>query len=292
VEEGAIVKVGDLIAKIKVIPNMINLNNAENRLTSSEIAFDNAEKAFVRDKQLHENEIIALADYQNSELAFNNAAQEVAAAKDNLQIVKEGMTDKEGSVSNTLIRSTKAGTILDIPVEEGNSVIEANNFNDGTTVAMVADLTDMIFEGKVDESEVGKINAGMDILLRIGAIEDEDYHAKLEFISPKGIEENGAIQFLIRAALTLKEGTFVRAGYSANAEIVLDKRDNVLAISESLIEFSGDSIFIEIEKETQVFEKMQIELGISDGINSELLTEIDTSLNIKVPNLKTVSPKR
>jgi len=286
VEEGDKIKSGDLIAKIKVIPNMINLNNAENRVTSAEIEYENAEKDFTRNKKLFEEDVIAMAEFQDAELAFKNAAQNVEAAKENLQIVKEGMSDKSGNVSNTMIRSTKTGTVLDIPVEEGNSVIEANNFNDGTTVAVIADLSDMIFEGKVDESEVGKISQGMKILLRIGAIEEQEYEANLEFISPKGVEESGAIQFLIRAALTLKEGTFIRAGYSANAEIVLEKKDSVLSINESLIVFKGDSVFIEVEKEEQHFEKLLIELGLSDGIYAEVLSELDTTINIKMPTLK------
>lgn len=286
VEEGDRVKVGDLIAKVKVIPDMISLNNAENRLSRAEISFENEQLNYKRNKDLYENEVIAIAVFQESELAYKSAKQELEAAKDNLLIVKEGMSVKVGASSNTMIRATKAGIILDVQVEEGNSVIEANNFNDGTTIAIVADLSDMIFQGKVDESEIGKIKVGMEILLRIGAIQDETYNAKLEFISPKGVEDNGAIQFEIRAALDLKEGNFVRAGYSANAEIVLDRRDSVLAIKESLLSFSGDTVFVEIEEGNQTFKKKEVKLGLSDGIYAELLTELDTSMRIKVPNLK------
>ena len=286
VEEGDKVKVGDLIARVKVIPDMISLSNAENRLSMAEIAFENAESDYKRNKQLFERDVIAPADIEASELSYKNARQEVEAAKDNLQIVRDGMSARTGEMSNTLIRSTKAGVVLDVPVEEGNSVIEANNFNDGTTIAIVANLSDMIFEGKVDESEVGKIKVGMDILLRIGAIEDEVYNARLEFISPKGVEENGAIQFEIKAALELKEGKFVRAGYSANADIVLDRRDSVLSVKESLLGFSGDSAYVEVETEKQHFEKRYVELGLSDGIYAELLTPLDTAVRIKVPNVK------
>ena len=283
VEEGDEISAGQVIAKIKIIPDEISLNNAENRLTRAQIGYENAEMDFKRSKELYENEVIAIAELEDAELAFKNAKQEVDAARENLQIVKEGISSKSGEMGNTNVRATKSGTVLDVPVEEGNSVIMANNFNDGTTIAVIADLSDMIFEGKVDESEVGKIKTGMDILLRVGAIADEVYDARLEFISPKGVEESGAIQFEIKAAVNLKEGHFIRAGYSANAEIVLDRRDSVLAIKESLLVFSGDSTYIEVESDPQVFEKRYIELGLSDGINAEVLSDLDTNVRIKVP---------
>jgi HlyD family secretion protein len=175
--------------------------------------------------------------------------------------------------------------VLDVPVEEGNSVIEANTMNDGTTVASVADMTDLVFEGKVDESEVGKIKTGMALILKIGAIENETFDAVLEYISPKGIEEDGAIQFEIKAAVKLKENQFIRAGYSANADIVLDRRDSVLAISEALLQFEGDSAYVEVEIEEQTFEKRYVETGLSDGINIELISGVDENDEIKLWNL-------
>lgn len=286
VTEGDKVKVGDLIAKIKIIPDMLSLSNAENRLSRAEIAFENAKVSFKRSKELYDNEVIALAEFQEAELGYKNSEQELEASRENLQIVKDGISSKSGGMGNTMIRSTKAGTVLDVPVEEGNSVIEANNFNDGTTIAVVADLSDMIFIGKVDESEVGKLKTGMDIQIRIGAIDNEVFNAKLEFISPKGIEENGAIQFEIKAAMSLREDKFIRAGYSANAEIVLERRDSVLTVKESLLSFSGDTVFIEIETSPQVFEKKIIELGLSDGIYTEVLSELDTLANIKSQEVK------
>lgn len=283
VEEGHHVKVGDLIARVKVIPDMLNLQNAENRLGRAEIGYDNAQIDLDRGKKLYKGEVISDAEFQQIGLAYKNALQELEAAKESLEIIKEGVSSKKGDESNTLIRATKAGTILDVPVEEGNSVIETNNFNEGTTIAIVADLSDMIFEGKVDESEVGKIKTGMDITLTIGAIQDEEYNAKLEFISPKGVEESGAIQFGIKAALKLREGSFVRAGYSANAEIVLEKKENVLTVKESLVTYSGDSVYIEVEKGKQRFERKLVELGLSDGIYAEVLSDLDTTARIKVP---------
>jgi HlyD family secretion protein len=173
--------------------------------------------------------------------------------------------------------------VLDIPVEVGNSVIKSNTFNDGTTVAIVADMGEMVFEGKVDETEVGKIKEGMQLLLTIGALDETEFKANLEFISPKGVEENGAIQFEIKAAVELQEGSFVRDGYSATADIVLARRDSVLAIKEKLVTFKDDSTYVEIMTSPQVFEKRTVETGLSDGINIEILKGLTEEDKVKVP---------
>jgi HlyD family secretion protein len=285
VQAGDQVKEGDVVAKIKVIPDMVVLNNAENRVERAKIDFENADIDFKRNKKLHEEEVISDAQFQQVTLNYKAAKQELDAAQDNLQIVQEGVSKKAGKISNTLIRATISGTVLDVPVEEGNSVIEANTFNEGTTIISVADLKDMIFEGKVDESEVGKLKTGMNIVLHIGAIEGENYQAVLEYIAPKGLDENGAIQFEIKAALRLKEGgVFVRAGYSANASIVLNKKDSVLAIKESVLHFSNDSIFVEVEKAEQRFQRRLVKLGLSDGINVEVVSGLEPNEKIKDPH--------
>jgi HlyD family secretion protein len=284
VEEGDMIKEGDLIAKVRIIPNMVNLNNAESRVNRAEIALENAERNFNRQKELYDQKVISKTTYEEFELAFQNAKEELVAAENNLQLIKEGQTKDSGSTTNTLIRSTIDGMILDIPVEIGNSVIESNTFNDGTTVCIVADMGEMIFEGKVDESEVGKIKEGMDLILTIGAINDVSFHASLEHISPKGVEENGAIQFEIKAAVDLIDTVFVRAGYSANADIVLDRRDSVLAISEALLQFDSDSAFVEVETGEQEFEKRYVETGLSDGINIEILAGLSKEDKIKKLN--------
>lgn len=284
VEEGIMIKKGDLIAKVTIIPNMVNMNNAESRVSRAEIALENAKRNYNRQKDLFDQKVIAKTDFERYDLEYKNAQEELKSAENNLLLIKEGQTKKSGAVTNTLIRSTIDGMILDIPVEIGNSVIESNTFNDGTTVAIVADMGEMIFEGKVDESEVGKIKEGMNLILTIGAINDVRFNAILEHISPKGLEENGAIQFEIKAAVNLIDTVFVRAGYSANADIVLDKRDSVLAISESLLLFENDSAFVEIETDPQTFEKRQVETGLSDGINIEVLSGVTAEDAIKVPN--------
>lgn len=281
VEAGQMLRKGDPIAKIKIIPDMINLNSAESRVNVAQINYEDAEINYNRDKALFDKKVISESDFQKTQLSFRNSKEELDAAKDNLQLIKEGVTKKSASATNTIIRSTIEGMILDIPVKEGNSVIQSNTFNDGTTVAIVADMGEMIFQGKVDETEVGKIVQGMNLQLTIGAIEDEKFNAHLEYISPKGVEENGAIQFEIKASVELKKNFFIRSGYSANAEIVLDKREKVLAINESLLEFKNDSTFVEVETSPQTFEKRFVKTGLSDGINIEVLEGITKDDKLK-----------
>jgi HlyD family secretion protein len=274
-EAGQMVKEGQVIARIKVIPDMISLNSAESRVKQAQLNFENEKLKFDRQEQLYKKNVISESEFQNAELAFNSANEELQSAKNNLDIIKEGVNRKAETATNTLIRSTIGGMILDVPVKEGNSVIQSNNFNDGTTIAVVADMNDMIFEGKVDETEVGKIIEGMPLKLTIGAIEDEKFDANLEYISPKGVEENGAIQFDIKAKVDLKKDQFIRSGYSANAEIELERRDSVMAITEGLITFSGDTAFVQVLTSDsvaipQTFDKRQIQIGLSDGINIEV----------------------
>lgn len=285
IEAGDTVAEGDLIAKVKVIPDMVSLNNAENRLNRAEISLENTKLDFNRNKTLYEQEVISYADFQPFELNKKQAEEELDAAKDNLRIVRDGVTQRSGSTSNTLIPATISGMVLDVPVEEGNSVIEANTFNEGTTIASLADMQDLIFEGNVDESEVERLQPGMDLIVRIGAIEGREFPAKLEYISPKGADLNGAIQFQIRAAVNLEKGEFIRAGYSANADVVLDRRDSVLAISEALVQFDKErKPYIEVSTGENTWEKKDVQLGLSDGIKVEVLSGIDKEDEIKVWN--------
>lgn len=270
-EAGAMVKRGDIIAKVKIIPDMVNLNSAESRVNRSKINFKDAKIDFERKSKLLDKKVIPYEEYQKSKMAFDKAKEEVNAAENNLELVKNGVTKKSKNATNTLIRSTIDGMILDIPIEQGNSVIQSNTFNDGTTIAVVADMNDMIFEGNVDETEVGKIKEGMHIILTIGAIDNEKFDAYLEYISPKGKEENGAIQFEIKANVKLKDDQFIRAGYSANASITLEKHAQVLVIKESLLTFKNDTAFVELQTEPQMFKKKMIKVGLSDGVNIEVL---------------------
>lgn len=284
VEEGQILKKGDLIAKVKIIPNMVNLNNAESRVDRAKIQIQYNKTIYQRQKDLYEKGVIAKSEFEEAETTYQNAEEELEAAEDNLELIRDGQTSRSESATNTMITSTIEGMVLEIPVEEGNSVIESNTFNDGTTIATVADMGEMIFEGKIDESEVGKIKEGMPLILTIGAIEDVEFEAMLEHISPKGVEENGAVQFEIRAQVKLRDDYFIRAGYSANAAIVLDRRDQVLAISESQLGFENDTVFVEIETGPQTFEKRIVKTGLSDGINIEITGGLKKEDKIKKLN--------
>jgi len=264
---------------------MINLNNAESRVKRAKIQLEEARKNHERYKSLYEQEVIPEAEFLTFDIAFRNAHEEVETAEDNLQLIREGATKKAGNVTNTLIRSTIDGMVLDVPVEEGNSVIESNTFNNGTVIATIADMSEMIFEGKVDESEVGKISEGMPLIMTIGAIENETFDAVLEHISPKGIEENGTIQFEIRAAVDLKENQFIRAGYSANADIVLERKDQVLAVNEGYLLIEKDTTYVEVEVAPQQFEKRIVKTGLSDGINIEIIEGLSETDKIKAATL-------
>ena len=285
VEEGDQVNNGDLLAKIKVVPNEQNLNSAEGRLANSRIILKNAKIEYERNKSLFKNGIISKQQFDNVELNYNQAKLDVSNSKSDLQIIRLG--SKGGSASaNTNIRATVAGTVLEIPVEKGDQVIASNSFNAGTTVATIADLNKMIFEGKVDEAEVGKLVIGMPLEVNLGAVEDKSLKAKLKFIAPKGNEEQGAVQFKIEADLFLNDSIFVRAGYSANASLVLERKESVMAISESLLQFDSktEEPYVEIEVDDQKFERKDIEIGISDGVNVEIITGISEEDKIKVWN--------
>ena len=258
IEAGEYVKTGDAIARIRIIPNMVNLNSAESRVSRAKIAQENAKRNYDRQKQLFDQQVISKNDFERYELDYLNAMEELESAENNLQLIRDGQSRNSTKESNTVVRSTISGMVLDVPVEVGSSVIESNTFNDGTAIATVADMGEMIFKGNIDETEVGKIREGMNLILTIGAIDQQNFHATLEHISPKGVEENGAIQFEIRAAVELSESAFIRAGYSANADIVLDRKDSVLAIQESLLQFDKDTAFVEVETKPQQFERRTI----------------------------------
>jgi HlyD family secretion protein len=285
------VKVGDLIAKVKIIPDMVTLNSAESRVDRAEITLEEAKLNYDRNLSLREQEVISESEFQPFMIGLKSAREELNTAENNLQLIREGASKRSSTSTNTLIRSTIDGMVLDVPVKEGNSVIESNTFNEGTTIATIADMNNMIFEGNVDESEVDKISQGMDLILNIGAIENLTFEAELEYISPKGVEESGAIQFEIRAALNMADSSkFIRAGYSANADIVLDRRDSVLSISEGLLQFIGDTIYVEVQVGAQQFERRDVTTGLSDGINIEVLSGITADDKIKQPNVNLGGP--
>lgn len=274
-EAGQKIRKGEVIARVKVIPELGQLNSAESRVRLAEINAKQSETDFMRMKKLYEGKMISSEEFEKSELAFKQAREELQSSKDNLEIIKEGITKNSASFSSTLIRSTIDGLILDVPVKAGNSVIMSNTFNDGTTIATVANMNDLIFKGKIDETEVGRIHEGMPVKITLGALQSTEFDAKLEYISPKGVEENGANQFEIKAAIIVPGDITVRSGYSANAEIVLEHADKVLAVPEGAIEFSGDSTFVYLMTDSlpqQNFVRSQVTTGMSDGIKIEVKT--------------------
>ncbi|RIH65941.1 efflux RND transporter periplasmic adaptor subunit [Mariniphaga sediminis] len=282
VEAGDKVEKNQVVARIKIIPDMVTLNAAETRLNRAKINFEDAKTDYERQQGLFDKNVISYEEFKNAKVVYDSQKEELNAAENNLELIKNGVTKKAETTTNTLVRSTITGTVLDVPVKAGNSVIQSNTFNDGTTIATVANMNDMIFEGKVDETEVGKIETGMPIELEIGAIEKEKFSAILEYISPKGLEENGAIQFEIKASVQLTKDQFIRAGYSANANIVLDRRDSVLVIPEGLLKFEHDSSFVEVQTDMdQQFEKRFVQTGLSDGINIEITSGLNKDDKVK-----------
>ncbi len=278
---GDYVKQGALIAKIRIIPDVVSLNNAESRLKAAQISEENARQELTRYEKLHAQGLVSETEYNQQRLNAELKRQELDTAENNLQLVKVGASKRSGAVSN-VVYSTVEGMVLEVPVKEGGSVIEANNFNEGTTIASVADMSDLIFSGTVDESEVGKVKEGMPASITVGALGDRKFEGTLEYIAPKGVPKDGTIQFEVRAKLKLEPGVFVRANYSANADIILERRDHVVSISESLVKFEQGKAYVEVETTPQQFERREVKLGLSDGLDVELLSGIDPKATLKV----------
>ena len=291
--EGAKVVKGDLIATVRVVPNEQSLISAKGRVDNIKIILDNAKITLDRNKNLFERGVISKQEFENIELNYNQTMQDLKNAQNDYQIIKSGSSGAAGA-ANTNIYAQMTGTILEIPVKEGDQVIQSNNFNAGTTIASIADMNKMIFEGKVDESEVGKLINGSEIEVSIGAIEGKKFPAKLTFIAPKGTEEAGAVQFKIKADVLLDDSYFIRAGYSANADIVLEKKENVLAIKEALLRFDSktEEPYVEVKKADGTFEKRTLKLGTSDGVNVQILKGLKMEDEIKIWNKTTKEDKK
>ncbi|GHS85472.1 RND transporter MFP subunit [Bacteroidia bacterium] len=295
-EAGHKVQANEVIAKVKVVPDMNSLNSAESRVNLSEIEFKQNEINYKRVSDLFEKGVVSREDYEQTEMSYNRSKEELQAANDALGIIKTGISSRSAGYSTTMVTSTVSGLVLAVPVKVGTSVVQSNNFNDGTTIASVANLSDMLFIGKIDETEIGKIHTGAKMTLTIGALRDVKLTAILEQIAPKGVEENGAILFEMKAAVKIPDSIFIRAGYSANAEIITDNRDSVWAIPESCVEFSKDTAFVQIltKEKPQEFTKQIVTLGLSDGINIEILDGLDETDRIRgaVVDNKKKTPKK
>lgn len=279
VEPGQMVKAGDVIARIKVIPEASQLSSAENRVNVARINLEEARQKHERNSSLYEKKVISREEYEGTLAAYNRAREEVTSAQDAVNIVKQGVSMYNASESNTMVRATITGLVLDVPVKVGSSVIQSNTFNDGTTIATIADMNNLIFKGTVDETEVGNLAVGMPMTIEIGALSDVNPSATIEYISPKGTESNGANTFEVKAALQLPEGVQMRAGYSANATVTLNGAKSVLSVPEAIVEFSGDSTFVYCLTDSvpkQKFERKSITTGISNGIDIEVKSGIDS----------------
>ena len=287
-QPGDYVNAGDVIAKVKVIPDMNQLSSAEMRVRLADINLKQAQTDFQREENLYNQKLVSADEYDKSKLALNQAKHELSAAQDALQVVRDGVSKSNASASSTLIRSTISGVILDIPVKVGNSVILSNTFNDGTTIASVANMGDLIFRGNIDETEVGQLTMGIPMKITIGALQDLKFDAALEYISPKAVESNGANQFEIKAAVHVAKDDKLRSGYSANAEIVLARADKVLTIPESAIEFSGDSTFVYVVKgegKQKDYERRAVVTGLSDGVNIEVKKGLTAKDKVRGPEI-------
>ena len=270
-EAGQMVKEGEVIAKLRVIPDMNSLSSAQSRVRLAEINLKQATTNYEREKALFDKKLVSDEEYDQVLQAYNQAKEEKAAAQESLEVIRDGVSSSNKTGSSTLIRSTITGLILDIPVKVGNSVIQANTMNDGTTVATVANMSDLIFDGNIDETEVGSLVEGMPMVISIGALADYSSEAALEYISPKATENNGANQFEIKAALKTGTGHTIRSGYSANAEIVLETASQVLSVPESALEFDDDDkTFVYRKNDAGEYERVEIQTGLSDGINIEI----------------------
>ena len=289
-EAGDYVNAGDVIAKVKVVPEMGQLSSAVMRVRLAEINLKQAQVDFQREENLFNQKLVSADEFDKIKASLDQAKHEKLAAEDALQVVRDGFSKSNAKASSTLIRSTISGVILDIPVKVGYSVIQVNTMNEGTTIATVANMNNLIFRGNIDETEVGQLVNGMNMRITIGALQDLKFDAALEYVSPKAVESNGANQFEIKAAVKLTEGGKIRSGYSANAEIVLAKADKVLSIPESAIEFSGDSTFVYVVKEegkSKTYERKQVETGLSDGVDIEIKKGITAKDKVRGPEIIT-----
>ena len=280
-QAGEQVQEGEVIAKLKVIPDMNSLSSAQSRVRLADINLKQAQTNFDREKALFDRNLVSAEEFDQVEQQLNQAKEEKAAAQDALEVIRDGVSSSNATSSSTLVRSTITGLILDVPVKVGNSVIQANTMNDGTTVATVANMSDLIFDGQIDETEVGTLAEGMPVKITIGALQNYSFDATLEYISPKAVENNGANQFEIKAAVKVDADQMIRSGYSANAEIVLQSVSQVLSVPESALEFDGDDTYVQVLEADGTYTRTKVETGLSDGINIEITSGITEGTKVR-----------
>ena len=278
---GEQVQENEVIAKLKVIPDMNSLSSAQSRVRLAEINLKQAQTNFDREKNLYDRQLVSADEFEQVQQALNQAKEERSAAQDALEVIRDGVSRSNATSSSTLVRSTITGLILDVPVKVGNSVIQANTMNDGTTVATVANMNDLIFDGNIDETEVGSLSEGVPVVITIGALQNYSFDATLEYISPKAVENNGANQFEIKAAVTVDSDQMIRSGYSANAEIVLERVTGVLTLPESALEFDGDDTYVQVLAADGSTTRTKVETGLSDGVNIEIKSGVTEGTKVR-----------
>ena len=278
---GEQVQENEVIAKLKVIPDMNSLSSAQSRVRLAEINLKQAQTNFDREKNLYDRQLVSADEFEQVQQALNQAKEERSAAQDALEVIRDGVSRSNATSSSTLVRSTNTGLILDVPVKVGNSVIQANTMNDGTTVATVANMNDLIFDGNIDETEVGALSEGVPVVITIGALQNYSFDATLEYISPKAVENNGANQFEIKAAVTVDSDQMIRSGYSANAEIVLEQVTGVLTLPESALEFDGDDTYVQVLAADGSTTRTKVETGLSDGVNIEIKSGVTEGTKVR-----------
>lgn len=287
-EAGDMVQAGEIIAKVKVVPDMNQLANAQARVRLASINVKQAKVNFDRQKALYDKGLVSGDEYDKIRQSYNQASEEVMAAQDNLEVVRDGVSKNNANTSSTLIRSTISGLVLNVPVKVGNTVILSNTFNDGTTIASVANMNDLIFRGNIDETEVGQLVVGMPMKITIGALQDTHLQASLEYVSPKAVENNGANQFEIKAAVRGVNNHQIRSGYSANAEIVLASASHVLTVPESAIEFSGNNTYVYVvngKDKNKTYTRKKVVTGLSDGLNIQIKQGLSAKEKVRGPKI-------
>ena len=283
-EAGQMVQQNEVIAKLKVIPDMNQLSSAQSRVRLAELNLRQAETNHKREKELWDKQLVSAEEYEKVLQALNQATEEYTIAQETLEIVRDGVSSSNKSGSTTLIRSTISGLILDVPVKVGNSVINSNTFNDGTTIATVANMDDLIFDGNIDETEVGRIHIGLPVRISVGALQDLSFDAALEYIAPKATESNGSNLFEIKASVKVPSDVTIRSGYSANAEIVLDQANDVVTLPESAIQYDGDQTYVFVPEGTD-YVRRDVVTGLSDGVKIEIREGIAPGEKVRGPQI-------
>ena len=278
-QPGDFVEVGELLARIQMVPDVGTVQNASARVDQARVRFQQLKEIYARDKELYEQQVLPLEQYQRSLAEYKNAEIDLASAEETLQLVTKGSSKRTAKQNNTMVRATAKGTILEQPVKVGANVIQANNFNEGTTIVSIADLTDLLFVGKVNETDINKVKAGADVIIRVGALPNETFPAVMEYVSPKGVNTNGTILFEVKAAIKGDNLEQIKAGFSSNAEIVLERALGVISVPESCISYNGGKTVVHISKNggksDADFEEREVTLGISDGLKVEVKSGLE-----------------